>query len=362
MHGKLLYGYQESVEVKTKCLLSVVLFVASLTVLFPSSSVSASTTDICSGNPPAVNYDEAFHAWSPSAFGDTFFTDNYDSSTDGLLLFKDGNTAQNYVYSIMWIKNGNITALKNGTDDYRFVGNGSAYLENFYLMNFTTDNTSSGTGGSTKRLVGYQVECVYGYQGHFVYDTSWDMGEIIGEIQPPEEPGEPTCDPFDVICWFGSFVGTIVDGFQGLADLFTGLISTIAEFIANIIMPKNEDGEFENRFMTLFDDTYNSMRNKLGFLTFPFDFIANLLGRFGQAFVGAGNVDSCVANGSSGYPAYCDISVPNLLGDHDVAINIGALEKSSPTIWAISTVLLQLVWIVGIVGLLHQKYFSVVKE
>jgi len=349
--------------VKTRlCLLFAAFFAASLIALLDDSSANAAPPVNCSGTIPVVSLDEKFRDWSPSAFGDTFFTSGYSSSTDGLFFYKNGSGG-NYLYTMLWSKSGPIDAREPSLGDYRFYPASPYYVEggsNFNYINVYSDTSSSGGGGSNFRVNGYEIECVYGYQGQFTYNENWTSGDVFNQITEPEPPVDEPCDPFDIACWFGGFVGTIVDGFQGLADLFTGLISTIADFIANLIMPRNEEGQFENRFTDFFGLIGNTIHDRLGFLLFPFDFIASIFAQIASVWTGSGGNDSC-ANPVA-HPGYCELTIPHIFADQDITFNLGAFEQKMPELWDVITTVIRFMWVVGLVAFLHSKYFSVVKE
>lgn len=206
---------------------------------------------------------------------------------------------------------------------------------------------------------GIIFSCIQSVKGNVVYDTSWTDPEFDSGSGSVGGETEPRCDPFDIVCWFGSFVGGIVDGFQSLGDLITGVISTLGEWIANLIMPQNENGEFENRFATMWDDIWSALHDKLGILLFPFEFIADFFTSMASLENPGGIVSTCASRPT---PSWCTIGVPNLLGENRVSFNIGALEQEFPALFNTAMTLLRFVWIAGVVAFLHGKYFSVVRS
>ena len=218
---------------------------------------------------------------------------------------------------------------------------------------------SDGTYMTGSSNFGRPFSCIQSVKGNVVYDSSWTQPEFDSGSGVGGGETEPRCDAFDIACWFGNFVGDIVDGFQALGDLITGVISTLGEWIANLIMPQNENGEFENRFVTMWDDIYSALHDKLGILLFPFEFIADFFASMASLENPGGIVSTCASRPT---PSWCTIGVPNLLGEHRVSFNIGALEQEFPALFNISMTLLRFVWIAGVVAFLHGKYFSVVRS
>lgn len=158
------------------------------------------------------------------------------------------------------------------------------------------------------------------------------------------------CQPWDIVCWFQATTGAVVDGFQSLANFFNDTIKALGEWIASLIMPSNEDGSFDNRFTDFFTTVQDTMTQRLGFLLFPFEFVADLFASFSSIW-NPGGIEGC----SSGSV----LSVPNLLGENSVTFDLCAIEDTP--IWTPAVTVLRFVWIVGVVGFLHKKYFSVVR-
>lgn len=171
----------------------------------------------------------------------------------------------------------------------------------------------------------------------------------------PENDNIPRCQPWDVVCWFSATVGSVVDGFQSLANFFGDTIKALGEWIANLIMPSNADGGFDNRFTSFFTTVQDTMTERLGFLLFPFEFIGDLIASLTTIYNPYGPIDSVYGQCS----AISQLTVPNLLGEQSVQFDLCAIEDTP--IWEPAVLLLRFVWIVSVVGLLHKKYFSVVK-
>jgi hypothetical protein len=191
----------------------------------------------------------------------------------------------------------------------------------------------------------------YGY----IKDNYSDLITPPGNPLDPGNDHTPQCEPWDVGCWFNSVIGNVVDGYQSLADTIVGAFQAMGDWIANLIMPSNANGGFDNRFTDFFTTVQHSMTERLGFLLFPFQFITDLVASLTTIYNPYGAADAINGNCTSG----SHLSVPHLLGDSTVTINPCGIENTP--IWTPVATLLRFVWIVGVVGFLHHKYFSVVK-
>lgn len=326
--------------------------VATLTVILPPSSVSADAGILCSSESPLT-----WQAASDVVRNQypTGWIGSLDPSQEGFVGYFGQDGSGNMI--IGW--NGSAgTQLSLGTITayYDYYNNGAYNLvpngySNYVILNI--DGTYLSGGGNSLG----NPACVTQVKG-VTYDSSWNINQLPTTVGG-EEPEEPQCEAWDIACYFGGFVGTIVDGFQGLADLFTGIITALGEFIADLVMPENENGEFENRFATIWNDMWSTLHDKLGILLFPFDFIAAFFASMSTHANLGGVVSTCATIPN---PAWCTIGVPNLLGDNSVSFNIGALEQEFPALFNISIILLRFVWIAGVVAFLHGKYFSVVRS
>lgn len=177
------------------------------------------------------------------------------------------------------------------------------------------------------------------------------LGGGSGNPLDPDNDHTPQCEPWNVACWFSNVVGNVVDGFQSLADTIVGALQALGDWIANIIMPSNADGGFDNRFTDFFTTVQDTMTERLGFLLFPFQFFSDLIASFTTIYNPTG-MDSGCTSGSI-------VAIPNLLGDADVSLDLCGIEDTP--IWTPASTLLRFVWIIGLVALLQRKYMSTVR-
>lgn len=216
---------------------------------------------------------------------------------------------------------------------------------------------------------GSQVHCVSAYSGNLRLATTDgsniathfpDFDPVVDipnatETPPVNNSNPNNCDPWDVVCWFQNVVGNVVDGFQSLGDLISGSFQAIGDWIANLIMPQNEDGTFSNNLETSFFDIKTGFEDRLGFLLFPFQFI-------GELFTGILEAYNPTGSDWTTCPPSLGLTIPNLLGSNGVTLDICTLEDVSPTIYTTMIAIIRIVWIIGVVGFLHHKYFQIVRS
>lgn len=146
-------------------------------------------------------------------------------------------------------------------------------------------------------------------------------------------------------------IGNVVDGFQGLADTIVGAFTALGDWIANLIMPSNGEGGFDNRFIDFFTTVQDTMTERLGFLLFPFQFIADLVASFTTIYNPYGTDSGCTSGSQ--------FTIPNLLAGNGITLDLCKIEDTP--VWEPASLLLRFVWIVGLVGLLQRKYMSTVR-
>lgn len=325
--------------------------VATLTVTL-SSRASAWTGDISGCSDMPLSWQDAADVVR-NQYPNSWIGQN-DPSLENYTGILGKDTSGNMI--IVWNGNGDNSPLIPTTLTFLTVSGDNTYsMTPVSSVVLNSDGTYM-TGSSN---FGRPFSCIQSVKGNVVYDSSWTQPQFDSGTGGGGGETEPRCDAFDIACWFGSFVDDVVDGFQALGDLITGVISTLGEWIANLIMPQNENGEFENRFATMWDDIWSALHDKLGILLFPFEFIADFFASMASLENPGGIVSTCASRPT---PSWCTIGVPNLLGEHSVSFNIGALEQEFPALFNISMTLLRFVWIAGVVAFLHGKYFSVVRS
>lgn len=227
------------------------------------------------------------------------------------------------------------------------------------LLGWSVDGYFYGSNGNAAYGGGYDgsyYSCLYGYGNLRLSDSytgpvTLPPTEGGGGVTDPDNDHTPQCEPWDIACWFGNVVGNVVDGFQGLADTIVGAFQALGDWMANLIMPSNAEGGFDNRFIGFFTDVQETMTERLGFLLFPFQFISDLVASFTTIYNPYGVDAGCTAGSQ--------FAIPNLLGNNGVTLDLCKIEDTP--VWEPASTLLRFVWIVGLVGLLHRKYMSTVR-
>ena len=170
----------------------------------------------------------------------------------------------------------------------------------------------------------------------------------------PENNQAPRCQPWDIACWFSATLDSVVDSFQSLANFFGDIIKGLGEWIANLIMPSNADGGFDNRFTDFFTTMDETLHERLGILLFPFDFMADFFNEIFSFYNPFGYDSGACSSGAN-------LSIPNLLGEADVTFDLCAFANKMPALWTVMQGIANLAWIIGLIAFLHGKYFDIVK-
>lgn len=248
-----------------------------------------------------------------------------------------------------------ILAVWNDSDEGVAEASGITIVSSSFLCRWTFDGgylygcQGGGGGMNAGKLYGIKL------------NRAWlDNHPAVAEDLPPayikDGSGDfdnnvtPRCEPWDVACWFSATVSQVVDGFQSLANFIGNAFKALGEWIANLIMPSNADGSFDNRFTALFTTINDTMHERLGILLFPFDFVTNMVTSITSIWNPYGH-DQCTSRS--------EFSIPNLLGSAGVSLSLCSIENTP--VWNPMKVLIRIAWVIGLVGLLHHKYMSLMK-
>lgn len=176
--------------------------------------------------------------------------------------------------------------------------------------------------------------------------------EFTGITNEPKygEEVEEECGIWDAACFMGKVIGDIVDTFQGLFDGMKNMFTALGEFIGGIFI--NEEGV--NVFGQFWGNIFSGMHEKLGFLTFPFDFMSSFLGSWNGA------PTTCVSvNGQ--YNSSCTLDTSFIFGSH-LRIDFGTMEKHIPQLWTIAKWVTRAGLTVSMIFIVHRKYFETVES
>lgn len=242
---------------------------------------------------------------------------------------------------------GNIAEYPSGgTEPYVYTSSG------YYVEASISNSNTYLAGSSASSNPGVTMIANFFFHGDVTYPTDYEGVDVVEGTLPDPDPDDPdpvVCDALDITCWFSGVVTTIADSFQGLADFIGQSFQALGSWIANLIMPENEDGSFSNIFTDMFTDFSDTMHERLGFLLFPFDFIVELAD---QVNVFDDNeVGTCSSN--------MEFLIPNLLGENDVVVNLCYVEDLP--VWDVAINIVRFIWVIGLISFAQNKYFSVVK-
>lgn len=183
-------------------------------------------------------------------------------------------------------------------------------------------------------------------------NTAIEGIDIEGWIPAGEgeaEPDEP-CGAWDAACFMGKVIGTIADTFQGLFDGMKNMFTALGEFIGGIFI--NEEGV--NIFGQFWSNIFTGMHEKLGFLTFPFDFMAGLLGS-----TYGGGISTC-SGGGNFMPQWCSWNF-GFIFNSELKIDFGLLERNLPSLWNIGKWSARAGLTLSMIFIVHRKYFETVE-
>ncbi|RYF28948.1 MAG: hypothetical protein EOO17_03360 [Chloroflexi bacterium] len=218
------------------------------------------------------------------------------------------------------------------------------------FLAFNQNGNFVNAGSYNNNVDVYQLDTLIG-QYNVTFSPDYTGSKYPTGTNPDPEP-TPTCGPFDVLCWFSSAIGKVVDGFQSLGDLITGLFTSITDFIVNLFMPQNSNGEYTNIVTSGFNTIISTFRERLGFLLYPFDFLLM--------------VNSSVIQGPNVGEVNCESSlggklmIPNLLGEEDVRFNVCTIENTP--LWQPMTVIIRTAFILAIIFMMYSKYNSITRD
>jgi hypothetical protein len=186
---------------------------------------------------------------------------------------------------------------------------------------------SSGNGNIS------ELSCIQTAKG-FTQPFIWN-GKSISE-SVPTQGGEKCNGALDFGCWIGK-------AFNGIGDGFNAVGRAIVQGIASIFMP---DG---NKIKADFDSLTSFMTAKLGFLTFPFQFLNDMYNGFNDTSNNWCNSTSCVKN------------FGNLYGQ-PFTVNFKQGETAYPAIWTYFLAAIRGVTVLGVVFAVRHKYLEIVNK
>ena len=163
------------------------------------------------------------------------------------------------------------------------------------------------------------------------------------------------CKWHDVVCWIGNGITAIGDSISEFFNGFVKVMQNLMEFFSHLFIPGDD-----NLFVKAFDNINDYMHKKLGFLTFPFDFVASVFKMFFNNFR-LGSEVSCKPQLYMNYACH-PICAPNVFGSAPLCLSISDLENRFPQLWQAIIVVVRFCVVIGLVELMRIKYYSIVRS
>ena len=127
------------------------------------------------------------------------------------------------------------------------------------------------------------------------------------------------------------------------------------EFFSHLFIPGDD-----NLFVKAFDNINDYMHKKLGFLTYPFDFISSIFKTLFNEFRLGAEI-SCKPQlymNSTCNP----ICAPNVFGSASLCFDIASLENTFPALWSSIIFVVRFCAALALVELMRVKYYSIVRS
>lgn len=216
--------------------------------------------------------------------------------------------------------------------------------------------TSWGSTPDTKALT---IGHIYQYK---IDNTITHISKVDPNLRLPQYDinnitTKERCKWHDFACWIGNGITAIGDSISEFFSGFVKVVQNLMEFFSHLFIPGDD-----NLFLKTFYNLNDYMHKKLGFLTFPFDFIASIVKTLMTV------VDSDVKNewhctNGSINPAVCSgICVPKVFGDFEFCLKFTQLEVVFPVLWKSIIFVVRFAVVVGLVELMRIKYYSIVRS
>ena len=187
-----------------------------------------------------------------------------------------------------------------------------------------------------------------------------DVAEVDPSIRLPVV--DPTvikvterCKWHDVVCWIGNGITAIGNSISEFFAGFVKVVQNLMEFFSHLLIPGDD-----NLFVKAFNNIDDYMHKKLGFLTYPFDFVVSVFKTLFNEFRPGAEV-SCkpqlYMNGA------CEsICAPNVFGSASLCLNLTSLETTFPALWTSIIVVVRFCVVIALIELMHIKYYSIVRS
>lgn len=188
------------------------------------------------------------------------------------------------------------------------------------------------------------------YEPHWQRLGNWTNISVSGITQRP-------CQFHDVGCWVVRGISSVVDSIQSFFDNIKLLFLNFTEFLSHIFIPGDD-----NILSNFFDDFMELIKRKLGFLTFPFEFFARILGSIVQNYGQDLSQPVCNADFNQ-QSSFCDgICANRVLGGSPLCFRIYYFESAFPLLWSVFIPILRVSLLITIIFLIRSKYLEVLSS
>lgn len=218
---------------------------------------------------------------------------------------------------------------------------------------------SGTTWGSNKAdIKGITIGNIYWYK---IDAKSFHISEVNSNIRLPQFDlmtitKKERCKWHDVACWIGNGITAIGDSISDFFNGFVKVIQNLMEFFSHLFIPGDE-----NLFVKTFDNVNNYMHKKLGFLTYPFDFLASIFSTLMKVVDSDSKPEWHCVYGDSQNSICSGLCASKVFGDYSLCLQFTNLERMFPALWTSIIFIVRFVVVVGLVELMRIKYYSIVR-
>lgn len=168
-----------------------------------------------------------------------------------------------------------------------------------------------------------------------IYHPTWDAGVFNSFAEYGADPGQ-SCSAIDIGCW-------ITKAWSGVSNTISSVGKAIVSTIASLFMPDTA------KIQADFNDFKSFLDAKLGFLTYPFTFLADVFDAFTGPSDGTCTTSGCVKNfgGFLGGTFFVDFAV---------------LAQEMPSLWDILRALVIGLTILEVIIMIRRKVMGVMHK
>ena len=165
------------------------------------------------------------------------------------------------------------------------------------------------------------------------------------------------CEWHNVLCWVSNGITAIGNSISEFFNGFVQVVQNLMEFFSHLFVPGDD-----NLFVKAFDNINDYMHKKLGFLTYPFDFLASIFKTL-MTVVDSDIKSEWHCTHGAVQPGVCHgLCVPKVFGGSELCLRFTSLETTFPALWRSVVFVARFVVVIGLVELMRVKYYSIVRS